>query len=311
MAAGRSPRQRPEDVERDSSRSLTRPDVRSLLGAERTGTLVMGVVNVTSDSFHTASRAPGIDRAVAHAERLIAEGADLLDVGGESTRPGANPVELAEELERVVPVIREIRRRGRRLPISVDTYKSAVARAAVGAGATVINDVSAGLLDVEMPSTVARLGVPVILGHLRATPATMNAHARYDDVVADVRAELATRVATFVAAGVARGWMLVDPGIGFAKNATDNLVLLRRLGTLCDGPLAELPLVVGVSRKRFVAHAMRSAGLDAAEDASDRLAGSLAAAVLAAERGAAIIRTHDVAETRRALAISDAILHEA
>lgn len=311
MAATRSPRPRPERDERDICRALTRPDVRSILGVERRGTLVMGIVNVTSDSFHAASRAPRVDAAVALAERLVAEGADLLDVGGESTRPGAMPVALDDERERVLPVITELRRRGHRLPISIDTYKAEVARAAVACGATLVNDVSGGLLDAELPRTVAELGVPVVVGHLRGTPETMADLARYGDVVADVRSELAERVADFTACGVARERILLDPGIGFAKGACDNLDLLRRLDELATGDLDGLPVVLGASRKRFVAHVMQDAGLAVADDASDRLAGSLAAAVLAAERGAAVVRTHDVAETRRALAIADAILHEA
>jgi dihydropteroate synthase len=282
--------------------------VRALLGIERAGTLVMGVVNATPDSFHAASRAPSRDDALAIAERLLREGADLLDVGGESTRPGAAAVAEHDERARVVPAIAALRARGCRVPISVDTCKSTVARAAIEAGATLINDVSGGLLDPGMPRTVAELGVPVVIGHLRGTPATMTAHATYDDVVDDVRRELASRIEVFAAAGVARERILVDPGVGFAKTAAQNLVLLRRLDEIARDGRA---VVIGVSRKRFVAHAMRDAGLVAADDASDRLAGSLAAAVLAAERGAAIIRAHDVAETRRALAIADAILHEA
>lgn len=311
MAAIRSSRPRPERGDRDISRPLTRPDVRSLLGIERSGTLVMGIVNVTGDSFHAASRAPGVAAAVALAERLVAEGADVLDVGGESTRPGAAPVALGDECDRVLPVIRELRRRGHRLPISVDTYKAEVARAALACGATLVNDVSGGLLDPDLPAAVAERGAAVVVGHLRGTPATMRAHARYDDVVAEVRGELAARVADFTARGVARERILLDPGIGFAKGARHNLELLRRLDELATGALDGLPVVIGASRKRFVAHAMQDAGLAAADDANDRLAGSLAAAVLAAERGAAIVRTHDVAETRRALAITDAILHEA
>lgn len=311
MAAGRSLRQRPEDAERDISRALTRADVRSMLGIERTGTLVMGIVNVTGDSFHAPSRAPGVDGAVALAERLIAAGADLLDLGGESTRPGAAPVGQDEERARVVPVIRALRARGHRLPLSVDTYKADVARAAIESGATLVNDVSGGTLDAAMASQVAALAVPVVVGHLRGTPATMNAHATYGDVVADVRAELAARVDVFVAAGMPRERILIDPGIGFAKTASDSLTLLRRLDELPRGPLDGLPLVVGASRKRFVAHALRAAGLAADDEAGDRLEGSLAAAVVAAQRGAAVVRVHDVAETRRALAIADAILHEA
>jgi len=229
-------------------------------------------------------------------------------VGGESTRPGATPVSLAVELGRVLPVIESLSARGCTVPISIDTYKAAVARAAVAAGASVVNDVSGGLLDAGMAGTVAALGVPVIVGHLRGTPHGMAAHATYRDVVAEVRDELAARVAAFVAAGVPAARILVDPGVGFAKRAHDNLLLLRRLGEL---RALGRPIVVGLSRKRFIGEAMGAAGLGASASSADRLEGSLAAAVLAAERGAAVIRTHDVAETRRALAIADAILHEA
>jgi len=268
----------------------------------------MGVVNVTPDSFHAASRAPERDAALAAAMRDLADGADLLDLGGESTRPGAAPVAAALEIERVVPVIAGLRARGCACPISIDTYKAAVARAAVAAGASMVNDVSGGLLDPAMTTTVAELGVPVIVGHLRGTPQSMAAHARYADVVAEVRDELGARCAAFVAAGVAGGRILIDPGIGFAKGAHDNLTLLRRLDELLG---LGHPLVVGLSRKRFIGEAMRAAGLDSGEASEGRLAGSLAAAVLAVAKGARLVRTHDVAATRRALAIADAILHEA
>ena len=268
----------------------------------------MGVVNATPDSFHAPSRAASAADAVARALHLVAEGADLLDVGGESTRPDAAPVSAGEELERVVPVVRGLAAAGCRTPISVDTYKAEVARAAVAAGARIVNDVSGGLLDAAMAPTVAELSVAVIVGHLRGTPRTMTKHADYADVVNEVRRELGARVEEFVAAGVPRARILADPGIGFAKGAAANLELLRRLGEVAPG---SLPLVIGVSRKRFVGEAMRAAGLAGADDPGERLEGSLAAAVLAVAHGARIVRTHDVAATRRALAIADAILHEA
>jgi dihydropteroate synthase len=280
--------------------------VRALLEGGRT--LVMGVVNATPDSFHVPSRSPARDAALAAAERLIADGADLLDVGGESTRPGATPVALDVELARVLPVVHGLRASGCTVPISIDTYKAEVARAAVVAGASLVNDVSGGLLDEGMARTVAALGVPVIVGHLRGTPHGMAAHATYRDVLVEVRDELGARIAAFVAAGVPAARILVDPGIGFAKRAPDNLLLLRRLDEL---RALGRPIVVGLSRKRFIDEAMRAAGLHGSGSSDERLEGSLAAAVLAAERGAAVIRTHDVAATRRALAIADAILHEA
>jgi dihydropteroate synthase len=268
----------------------------------------MGVVNVTPDSFHAAARFPGQAAAVAAAERQVAAGADVIDVGGESTRPGAAPVPADVERARVVPLVETLVARGVSVPISVDTYKAAVARAAVEAGAGLINDVSGGLLDPAMADTVARLGVPVVVGHLRGTPRDMARHAHYEDVVAEVCCDLERRAAAFLAAGVRREDLMLDPGIGFAKRPEHSVELLRRLGELRR---LGYPLVVGVSRKRFVGEALHAAGLADADDDEARLEGSLAAAVLAAAQGAAILRVHDVAETRRALAVADAILHGA
>jgi len=268
----------------------------------------MGVVNATPDSFHASARFPSLEEAVAAAERQVEAGADLVDVGGESTRPGAEPVPEAEELRRVVPLVERLVARGLPAPISVDTYKASVARAAVEAGAAIVNDVSGGLLDAAMAATVASLGVPVVVGHLRGTPRDMAAHAAYEDVVREVRGELAARAHAFVAAGVQRDDVLLDPGIGFAKRAEHSGELLRRLGELAE---LGFPLVVGVSRKRFVGEALRAAGVADADDPAARLEGSLAAAVLAVAHGAAMVRTHDVAQTRRALAVADAILHGA
>lgn len=269
---------------------------------------MLGVLNATPDSFHAPSRAPRLEEALAAGRRLAAEGADLLDVGGESTRPGSEPVPAAVEIDRVCPAIERLAAE-LALPLSVDTCKAAVARAAVAAGAALVNDVSGGLFDPAMAATVAELGVPVILGHLRGTPRTMHEAQTYDDVVAEVRDELGARVAAFVAAGVAAESILVDPGIGFSKRAADNLELLRRLGEL---EALGRPIVVGASRKRFLGEALRARGIasDPGRGATDeRLEASLAAAVLAAAGGAVLVRVHDVAATRRALAAADAILH--
>lgn len=265
----------------------------------------MGVVNVTPDSFFPGGRTPRRADAVAAGERQAAEGAALVDVGGQSTRPGAEPVEAEEECDRVVPVIEELARR-LRVPISVDTWRAGVARAAVGAGAALVNDVSGGLLDREMPAAVAELGVPVIVGHLRGTPATMQIAPSYEDAPAEVRAELAERVECFVRAGVARDAVLVDPGIGFGKRPEDNFALLARLEDIAS---LGHPVVVGVSRKRFLGEAARRGGI-ADGGPEDRLEASLAAAALAVERGAVVLRVHDVLATRRALAAVEAILGE-
>jgi dihydropteroate synthase len=265
----------------------------------------MAIVNVTPDSFYGASRTRGIEAAVAAGLRQVEAGADVLDVGGESTRPGARPVPEADELDRVLPVIEALARRVD-VPIAVDTYKAAVARAAVAAGASLVNDVSGGLLDPEMGAAVARLAVPLVVGHLRATPETMQDAPRFTDAPAEVRSELGLRLESLVAAGVSRDRLLVDPGIGFGKRVGDNLALLARLDEIAR---LGRPIVVGVSRKGFLGEVARRRGLgDAGPE--DRLEGSLAAAVLAVERGAALVRVHDVAATRRALAAAEAILHE-
>jgi dihydropteroate synthase len=255
----------------------------------------MGILNVTPDSFYDGARHDGLDAALAHARRLIAEGADLIDVGGESTRPGARPVRLDEELARVLPVVTALRHETDR-PISIDTTKAAVADAALVAGADVVNDVSAGRFDPGMLPLVAERGAGVVLMHMRGTPATMQAKPHYDDVVAEVRDFLAARAAAAIAAGVDRRHIWIDPGIGFGKRRQDNFALLARLDALTA---LGFPVVVGASRKRFLAAGQ--------ETPDDRLAASLAAAALAAVNGAAVVRVHDVAATRSALVIADAV----
>ena len=258
----------------------------------------MGVVNVTPDSFSDGGRFLDTDAAAAHARRLIAEGADVLDIGGESTRPRASPVDEAEETTRVVPVIATIRGESQ-IPISIDTMKPAVARAAVAAGATMWNDVTALSYAPESLATAAELGCAVVLMHMQGEPRTMQAAPRYDDVVAEVAAFLAARAEAAMAAGVAQGRIWLDPGVGFGKTAAHSLALLRRLDRIVA---LGFPLLVGASRKSSIA---RIAGDKSAED--QRLGGSIAAALAAARAGAAMLRVHDVAETRQALAIAAAI----
>jgi dihydropteroate synthase len=257
---------------------------------------VMGIVNVTPDSFFDGGRTATPDAAMAHARRLIAEGADLLDVGGESTRPGARPVAADEELARVLPVVTALRAETD-LPISIDTTKSAVAAAALAAGADIVNDVSAGRLDPAMLPLAARHGAVVVLMHMQGTPATMQEAPAYDDVVAEVAAFLAARARAAEAAGIAAERIWVDPGIGFGKRLEHNLELLAHLERLCA---LGYPVLVGVSRKSFLAALT-------GEPVERRLAGSLAAAVSAAARGARIVRVHDVAATRGALAVATAV----
>jgi dihydropteroate synthase len=260
----------------------------------------MGVVNVTPDSFSDGGRFLEPDAAAAHALRLAAEGADLLALGGESTRPGAAEVPAAEELGRVVPVVERLRAAGCTVPISVDTRKPEVARAALDAGADLVNDVSA-LADERLLELVAACRAPGVLMHMRGTPETMRDLACYGDVVAEVRAELQARVLAALAAGVRPERIALDPGIGFAKTHEQGAALLRGLGRLAE---LGFPLLVGVSRKGMI-------GRFGAEPVPRRRApGSIAAGLFALSRGAAMLRVHDVAETVQAVRVWRALAGE-
>ena len=261
--------------------------------------LVMGVVNVTPDSFSDGGRFLDPGAALSHARRLTADGADILDVGGESTRPGAEPVSEAEEIARVVPLIEAMRAESA-IPISIDTMKPAVARAAVAAGATMWNDVTALRWADDSLATAVELGCDVVLMHMLGEPRTMQDDPRYDDVVAEVTAFLAERAHAALDAGVARENVWLDPGIGFGKTVDHNLALLANLGAVVD---LGFPVVLGASRKRFIA------GIDA-QAGDNRLGGSIAAALTGAAASVAAVRVHDVRETVQAIAVQAAI-HEA
>jgi len=267
------------------SQPLTHPDF-----------TVMGILNVTPDSFSDGGEWFDGDAAVAHGRELIAEGAGILDVGGESTRPGAAPVDAAEELRRVVPVIAALRDAGAQ--VSVDTTKVAVARAALDAGATYVNDVTA-LRDPELAALVAERGADCCLMHMRGEPRTMQVAPRYDDVVDEVKAFLYARAQAAIAVGVAPERIQVDPGIGFGKTAQHNLELLRRMDEIVA---LGFPVVVGTSRKSFLG---RITGRD---DPKQRLYGTIASNVLALAAGAKVFRVHDVAAVRDALAVAAATL---
>jgi dihydropteroate synthase len=258
--------------------------------------LVMGIVNVTPDSFSDGGRHSSTDAAVEHALRLAAEGADFLDVGGESSRPGAKPVSLDEELARVVPVIRGLVPQTD-VPISIDTTKAEVAREALQVGAAVVNDIMAAR-DPGMAEVVREFGAGMILMHMQGTPETMQTNPTYRDVVAEVRDYLAERVAALVAAGVSPERLAIDPGIGFGKTSAHNLTLLRHLDAL---QALGRPVVLGVSRKGFVGEIAR-------RRVAERLAASLAAACYCAARGTAqVLRVHDVAATVDAAKVIGAI----
>jgi dihydropteroate synthase len=255
-------------------------------GPRRPRPLVFGVVNVTPDSFSDGGAHATTEAAVAHALRLVEEGADVLDVGGESTRPGASAVPPDVERDRVVPVVRALREKGVALPVSVDTRKATVADAALRAGATVVNDVSAGS-DPAMFPTAAAHGAGMVLMHMRGDPATMQREPRYDDVVAEVRAHLVARAGAARAAGVPPTRLLVDPGLGFGKTAAHNEALLKDLESLVA---TGWPVLVGASRKSFL-------GAITGRPPAERLAASLACVARAFHAGAAAVRVHDVAAT--------------
>jgi len=255
----------------------------------------MGVVNVTPDSFSDGGRYLDARAAIAHGEELRRDGAEILDVGGESTRPGAEPVGEAEELRRVVPVVEALAREGL---VSIDTSKAAVAAAAIYAGATMLNDVTALRGDAAMAGLCAEREVGVVLMHMPGNPRTMQDDPRYGDVVDDVKAFLAERVEYALAAGIGEERLWLDPGIGFGKTLEHNLELLRRLGELRE---LGRPLVIGASRKSFI-------GKVDGSTVDERIGGSIASAVLAAAEGADVLRVHDVAETAQALTVTNAVL---
>jgi dihydropteroate synthase len=263
---------------------------------------VMGIVNVTPDSFSDGGRYLDAGAAVAHGLELVEAGADVLDVGGESTRPKATPVEAGEEIRRVVPVVRRLAAEGG-VPVSVDTMKAEVAAAALEAGATVVNDVSAGRADPDMLPLVARAGVGYVAMHMLGTPATMQDDPRYDDVVAEVGDFLEQRLGAAAEAGIPVDDLMADPGIGFGKTKAHNLDLLRRLPELVER-LAPVPVLVGTSRKAFIGQIL--AGPDGRTlPPGEREEGTLATVVWAFDRGAAMVRVHDVrpaAEAARLLA---------
>jgi dihydropteroate synthase len=265
------------------------------------GPLVMGIVNVTPDSFSDGGLLRSVDDAVARAERLVAEGADILDVGGESTRPHAEGVPLDEEMRRAVPVVRELARRFPETPLSIDSVKSDVARAAIDAGAQIVNDVSGLRLDPAMARTCAEHGVGVVLMHSRGSVPEMAsyAHAEYQgDPMDDVLDELHECVTLALAQGIDARSIAVDPGLGFSKRSDHSLRVLASLERLA---VWGYPVVVGASRKRFIGE------LSGVRDAAARVYGSVGAAVAAFERGARILRVHDVAATRQALNVADAV----
>jgi len=261
--------------------------------------LLMGIVNVTPDSFSDGGRYLEAGRAIEHALQMVAEGAGILDIGGESTRPDATPVTEEDELRRVLPVIRELARSLRgHVALSIDTMKPGVARAAMEAGASLINDVAANREDDEMWQLVRETGAGYVVMHMQGTPQTMQREPRYDNVVRTVGEFYEDRLSCLRKCGVSTEQVVLDPGIGFGKTCEHNLELLAGLGHFRT---YQRPLLVGASRKGFIGQ------VTGAKDTADRSAGSLACAIAAAGAGAQIIRTHEVAATRQALQMMEAI----
>lgn len=279
--------------------TVTLPRDRSLVLGHRT--LVMGIINCTPDSFLASSRVASIEQAISAARAMIDAGADILDIGGESSRPGSDYVSAELEIERVVPMISAIREFSA-IPISVDTRKLAVAAAAVEAGADIINDISALRDDPELAGFAASHGLPVILMHMRGTPRTMQHKPHYDDVTGEISCELLDFAAEVQRAGVARRQIILDPGIGFGKRLQDNVAILRGIAELSRR--LGYPLLIGASRKSFIGSLL---GGDSPRAPQQRLAGSLAVHLLAAQAGAHILRVHDVAETVDALRVLSAV----
>jgi dihydropteroate synthase len=260
-------------------------------------TWLVGVVNVTPDSFFDGGLYFEPARAIERALALAAEGADIIDIGGESSRPGSNPIPAKEEKKRILPVV-EVVKQKKDVLISVDTTKAEVAEAALAAGADIINDISAGRFDPQMLPVVARSGAGLILMHMKGTPRTMQIAPHYDDVLGEVRAFLKERLEAAEECGVRRESIILDPGIGFGKKLEHNLALLNNLGALAD---LERPLLVGISRKSFIGKILKL-------ETPDRLEGTIAAAVVSLLHGASLLRVHDLQAVKRAVAVAEAIL---
>jgi len=259
----------------------------------------MGVLNITPDSFYDGGVYFDPARAVERGLELAADGADIIDVGGESTRPGADPVPAGEEQRRILPVIAALRKKTKAL-ISVDTTKAEVAEAALASGADIINDISAGRFDVRMLPVAARSGAGLILMHMKGTPKTMQIDPHYEDVVAEVKAFLRERIDAAESCGIQRERIIIDPGIGFGKTFEDNLTLLNSLASL-----AELgrPVLVGISRKSFIGNILNL-------EAQERLEGTIAAAVVSVISGASLLRVHDLRAVKRAVTVAETILSQ-
>ena len=259
----------------------------------------MGILNITPDSFYDGSLYFDRDEAISHGLELVKEGADILDIGGESSRPGSNPIPVEEELRRIIPVIAELRERTDTL-ISVDTTKAEVARRALDVGADIINDISSFRFDSDMRPLAAERETPVILMHMKGNPKTMQRNPSYKDLLAEVKSFFQENIELAISAGIKREKIIIDPGIGFGKKFKDNINLIQNLRCFEE---FERPLLVGLSRKSFIGKIIN-------KPPQERLEGSLSAAILSVSHGAHLLRVHDVAATKRAILVADAILNK-
>ncbi|BAU64506.1 dihydropteroate synthase [Stanieria sp. NIES-3757] len=260
-------------------------------------TYLMGILNVTPDSFSDGGKFNNLESALDQAQQMIAQGADLIDIGGQSTRPGAEEISLEEELNRVIPVIKQLRHTTA-IPISIDTTRAIVAQAAIKAGADLVNDISGGTFDQEMFSTVAQLNVPIILMHLRGTPKTMQKLTDYQDLLREISGFLNNQIDKAIAAGITRTQIMIDPGIGFAKTYEQNIKILQNLSQF---QALNLPILVGVSRKSFIGHILNQ------KNPQGRVWGTAAACCAAIAQKADILRVHDVAEMYDVCRVADQI----
>jgi dihydropteroate synthase len=260
-------------------------------------TYLMGILNVTPDSFSDGGEFDNLESALLQAQQMIEQGADLIDIGGQSTRPGAAEISLGEELERVIPVIKQLRQKTS-IPISIDTTKAKVAQAAIEAGADIVNDISGGTFEPEMFSTVAKLDTPIILMHLRGNPQTMQQLTDYQDLIGEISSFLDNQIESAIAAGIKREQIIIDPGIGFAKTYQQNIQLIQKLSEFKS---FNLPILVGVSRKSFIGHILNK------KNPKERVWGTAAACCGAIAQKADILRVHDVAEIYDVCRVADQI----
>ena len=267
-------------------------------------TLIMGVLNVTPDSFSDGNRFLNFDKAIAHAEQMINEGADIIDVGGESTRPGGEPVGSEEEIQRVVPIIEELAKRST-VPISIDTTKSQVARAALKAGAAIINDISALRFDFYVADEAAKAGAGLVLMHSRGTPATMHKLPPVPDVMEEVTRSLNASIKMAERRGVKRESIVIDPGIGFGKSQEQNVELVAKVDQLVEA-FPDFPVLIGTSRKSFIGRILADENGEPAP-VTERLHGTMASVAVAVLKGAHIVRVHDVKATRDAVHVTDTL----